>query len=206
MKDSYFDINIQISRWLASHRQDMSRSHNKYSIATPSTGIPGNLCEHGKVFSGSNGDYRSNKSDFRLNQSKGISHCGQIPAMGILIYQVMHNCQALVQICLTLMGHMASCIYVTLFTRLHFWCLHAWLWTEYTLSKHSMNTVLIIRTKTRVSLTWWKDLAQAWLHAPFLCPTPNRIIIADASLVGWGAYVDGQTALDTCTPWEIRMQ
>lgn len=164
--------------------------------------IPKSLCECGKDYLDPDTEYWIDRNNLRLSQGKGLSPNGQISR------HVQPDRPACAQhqlgLCFLSISTVAACTYVT-FTRLYFYWLQAWLQTVYIPSKHRMNTIITIPTRMRNSLTWCKDHGWVCVSVPFLSPTPNKMIIRDASLLDRGTQMDSHMAEGTWTPREARM-
>lgn len=117
----------------------------------------------------------------------------------------MSNPYILARTCLSLLAYMASCTYVTLFTCLHLHCLLTWLQSVYSPNCHSMNSMLTVPAVVLSSLQGWTEPHRICVRVPFLPSSPDKMIITDLSLVGWGVHLDDHMAQGTWTARESRM-
>lgn len=53
------------------------------------------------------------------------------------------------------------------------------------------NTVVVLDRNAREELTWWQESLQSWNGKAVLEPNPDIVIETDASLLGWGAVLEG---------------
>lgn len=104
-------------------------------------------------------------------------------AMNNLIRQVTLRPWATVKVCLSLLGHVASFTYIKPFSRLHFCCLQAWLWSIYSPDRHNRNTRLTVSARVTASLVCGMNPEQVHGRVPFLTPIPDATIIMYASLI-----------------------
>ncbi|XP_065406172.1 uncharacterized protein LOC122174245 [Chrysemys picta bellii] len=95
-----------------------------------------------------------------------------------------------VRSCLTLLGHMASCTYVTRHARLRLRPLQTWVSSIYCPHRDSLNMVVTVPNSVLTSLTWWLDHNVVCEGMPFHAPQPSLHLVTDASSLGWGAHLN----------------
>lgn len=115
-------------------------------------------------------------------------------AMNNLIRQVTIRTQTIVKVCLSPLGHMVSCSYITPFARLNLSCLLARLLSVYSLDKDNMNNKVTIPAEVMTTLVWWTNLEQVSVGVHFLTHMLNATIITDTPLVGQRAQMVNHTA------------
>ncbi|KAG6932460.1 hypothetical protein G0U57_021497, partial [Chelydra serpentina] len=93
--------------------------------------------------------------------------------------------------CLSLLGHMASCTFVTAHARLRLQPLQAWLSSVCQPRRDSLNLILTVPSQVLASLNWWLDPRKVLEGLPFHPPQPSLALTTDASSLGWGAHLKG---------------
>ncbi|KAG6937400.1 ORF 3, partial [Chelydra serpentina] len=91
--------------------------------------------------------------------------------------------------CLSLLGHMASCTFVTAHARLRLRPLQAWLSSAYRPRRDSLDLILTVPAQVLASLNWWLDPRKVLAGVPFHPPQPSLALTMDASSLGWGAHL-----------------
>ncbi|KAG6935944.1 ORF V, partial [Chelydra serpentina] len=87
--------------------------------------------------------------------------------------------------CLSLLGHMASCTFVTTHARLRLRPLQAWLSSVYRPRRDSLDLVLTVPPQVLASLNWWLDPKKVLEGVLFHPSQPSLALTTDASSLGW---------------------
>lgn len=110
--------------------------------------------------------------------------------MKILIERVRSSPQVTAWDCLQLLGHLAVCVFIVKNACLYMQCLQGLLATVYKPNVHRLNRLLTMPSKVKDSLLWWTLPLNLCSEVPLWQDPPSVTITADASLTGWGAYME----------------
>lgn len=91
-----------------------------------------------------------------------------------------------VWLCMTLLAHMASRIYIVQHVRLRLRTLQGWLKLVCLPNHQSLNSLYKVPPAVLESLEWWADQNNICEGVPFAYPPLTRIVLTDASTIGWG--------------------
>lgn len=111
-----------------------------------------------------------------------------------LIETIQASPQTSARNCLQLLGHMATCTPVTPHARFHMRYLQIWFRSVYSLSKDGLKKLLLMPSRVKHSLDWWKEPSNVSAGIPFTQPPPTLILISDVPLIGLGAHKNNHKA------------
>lgn len=93
-------------------------------------------------------------------------------SLSALIETVQTSPQMLARHCIQLVGHMAAGTFVISHSRLHMRCLQSWFSLIYWLNKNRLDKPLLMPSRVKLSLDWWKDPENICIGVPFTQPSP----------------------------------
>lgn len=96
--------------------------------------------------------------------------------------------------CLSLLGHMAACTYVTPFARLRLRCLQAWFHLTYQLTGDCIDSKVTVLSGFLASLASWSNPTKLMVGNPL---QPYHEGHHCDRHTGWGAQLDRHTTQDT---------
>lgn len=112
-----------------------------------------------------------------------------------------------VRACLGLLRHMALCICVIQFARLHLYFMQGWLKSVYLSHRNHMDKTVTVLHEVISLLSWWKDPIQVCRGVPLSAPLPTKTLIVETSTHEWGgwSHLDHLQTQGLCSPAEAPL-
>jgi hypothetical protein len=104
---------------------------------------------------------------------------------------------------LRVLGFMASMVDLIPFCRLHMRIIQLNLLKTFNMSLHPMSRPVPVHWEVKRELRWWSCLHNVSVGVPFPSPPHQMTLTTDASLKGWGGFIENHTAKGLWSPQEM---
>lgn len=104
-------------------------------------------------------------------------------------HTLLHTATTTVRQVSSLLGMMASCIFIVHNARLHMRPLQQALEDQWSQTSGRWDDQIVLPQSAKDSFKWWTDRLNIMKGVPFHQEIPKQTIVTDASLVGWGAHM-----------------